>query len=81
MKNTGESGHEGNYLLGNVYASIRELDSAFTYYEKAIEGREAFVLWIRFFVKNVPEFWADPRAELLMEKIGLPNKQDPVGNK
>ena len=74
MKNIGESGHGGNYLFGNVYASIRELDSAFVYYDKAIEGREAFVLWISMFVKDVPEFWADPRAKLLMEKIGLPNK-------
>ena len=74
MKNVGESGHGGNYLFGNVYASIRELDSAFAYYDKAIEGREAFVLWIRMFVKDVPEFWDDPRSGLLMEKIGLPNK-------
>lgn len=71
MINTGESGQGGNYLFGNVYASIRELDSAFAYYDKAIEAREAFVLWIRMFVK-VPEFWEDPRSKVLMEKIGLP---------
>ena len=73
MKNIG-TGQGGNYLFGNVYASIGELDASFSFFDKAIEGRESFMLYIKMFLANVPKFWEDPRAKLLMEKIGLPDK-------
>ena len=74
MKNIGETGQGGNYLFGNVYASIMEFDSAFAYYDKAVEGRESFLLFIKMFLPGVTEFWNDPRSGLLLQKIGLPVK-------
>ncbi|MDH4297362.1 MAG: AraC family transcriptional regulator [Cyclobacteriaceae bacterium] len=73
MKSIGETGQGGFHLFGNVYASIKDLDSAFAYYDKAVEGRESFMLLIKMLVRDVPEFWKDPRAGLLLQKIGLPN--------
>ena len=73
MKNIG-TGQGGNFLFGNVYASIGELDASFSFFDKAIEGRESFMLYIKMFLANVPKFWEDPRAELMMKKIGLPDK-------
>jgi adenylate cyclase len=74
MKNTSETGQGGNHLFGHVYASIGEFDSAFAYYDKAIEGRESLMLFIKPMLAGVPKFWEDPRSRVLMEKIGLPNK-------
>jgi adenylate cyclase len=71
MKNIG-TGQGGNYLFGSVYASIGELDASFSFFDKAIEGRESFMLYLKMLLANVPKFWEDPRSKLLMEKIGLP---------
>ncbi|MDH4092959.1 MAG: AraC family transcriptional regulator, partial [Cyclobacteriaceae bacterium] len=62
-----------NYYLGSVFASIGELDAAFQYFDKALENREGNMLWMKYFVfERIPELKKDPRANKLLEKIGVP---------
>ncbi|MDH4092618.1 MAG: hypothetical protein OEV24_19320 [Cyclobacteriaceae bacterium] len=74
MKKTPEAEFEGdNTNFGNVYAGMGELDTAFQYYDKAIESHESFMLWIKTAViVYIPELKKDPRTNKLLEKIGVP---------
>ncbi|MDH4296710.1 MAG: AraC family transcriptional regulator [Cyclobacteriaceae bacterium] len=58
--------------FGIVYASMGEFDTAFQYFEKAIEHSEGHMLWIKALTQDMPEFNKDPRTAKLLEKIGLP---------
>ncbi len=61
----------GNNFLGMAYASIGELDTAFAYFEKAMEGREGNMLWLKMSLRHNEEFLKDPRALRLFERLGL----------
>jgi tetratricopeptide (TPR) repeat protein len=59
----------GNYYIGWVYEALGEWDSAFEYYNKAIENREGMMLWIKY--NSSPEMLEDPRAVEMIEKMGV----------
>jgi adenylate cyclase len=61
----------GNNFLGMAYASIGDLDTAFTYFENAMESREGNMLWLKISLRHIEEFVKDPRAQLLFERLGL----------
>lgn len=62
----------GNSYLGISHASIGELDTAFTYFDKAMDGHEGYMLWVKYFFRDVPEFMEDPRAKALFKRLGVP---------
>jgi adenylate cyclase len=64
----------GQSHLGNVYASIGEFDIAFQHYDKAMNGHEGFMLWVKYAFRDVREFMEDPRAKGLFERLGMPNE-------
>lgn len=61
----------GNNFIGMSYASIGELDTAFTYFEKAMDAREGNMLWLKMSLRHHEEFLKDPRAQLLFERLGV----------
>jgi len=62
-----------NGYIGDVYASIGELDNAFLFYNKAVEMHEGNMLWKKYSLLNIPEFQNDPRTRSLLKRIGLPD--------
>jgi adenylate cyclase len=62
----------GNTLIGLVYGSIGEWDTAFQYFDKAIENRENRILWVKFDFRDVQMDMKDPRVLRLFEKMGQP---------
>jgi len=71
MKNI-EGAKTGNdNYFGRVYVAIGEIDTAFEYFDKAIENHEGALIFLKY---NIPssEFKKDPRTKELFEKIGLP---------
>ena len=64
----------GNFFMGNVYGSIGEFDTAFEYFERAFEHKEAQLLWIQYYLlKHKPEMAKDSRAKQLLKNIGIPH--------
>jgi TolB-like protein/Tfp pilus assembly protein PilF len=61
-----------NGYIGDVYASIGEVDSTFVYYNKAVEKHEGNMLWVKGLLLNAPAFQNDPRTRTLLDRIGLP---------
>jgi serine/threonine-protein kinase len=61
----------GNNFLGMAHASIGELDTAFTYFEKAMDGREGNMIWVKISLRHNVEFMKDPRARRLFEQLGV----------
>jgi tetratricopeptide (TPR) repeat protein len=64
----------GNCDIGVVYMALGEFDSAFEYFEKAIEKHEGIMLLIKYNIRYCPEFEQDPRTRELLQKIGLPHQ-------
>jgi adenylate cyclase len=62
----------GNTYTGGVYGAIDEWDTAFQYYDKAIENRENRILWVKFDLKYLQIDMKDPRVLRLFEKMGQP---------
>lgn len=62
----------GNNFIGDVYASIGELDRAFGYYDKAVDIQEGFMLWKKYVLLSIPAFQQDPRTPKLLDRIGVP---------
>ena len=63
----------GNTGIGRVYGAIREWDSAFQYFDKAIENHEIRILWIKFDLKDFMQMdMKDPRVLRMFEKMGQP---------
>ncbi len=63
----------GNNFIGDVYASIGELDKAFLYYDKAVELKEPFMLWKKLNFQAYPELKKDPRTRKLLDRIEVPH--------
>ncbi len=62
---------ESNSFIGDVYLSIGEWDTAFEYYDKAIENREGNMLFKKVLSNTVPGLTEDPRAEKMFEKMNI----------
>jgi serine/threonine-protein kinase len=62
----------GNCDIGIVYVSLGEFDKAIQYFEIAMDKREGFMLYLKFYARYFPEFGRDPRTKKLLERIGLP---------
>lgn len=58
--------------FGKVYLAIGEIDTAFEYFDKAIENHEGRLIFLKYNIQPSPEFKKDPRTKKLFEKIGLP---------
>ena len=74
MENMRSTQWVGNYDIGVVYMAMGEFDEAFQYFEKAIEKHEGLMLYLKYTIRNFPEFEQDPRTKQLLEKIGLPSQ-------
>jgi TolB-like protein/class 3 adenylate cyclase len=62
----------GNTFLANVYASLGEFDTAYQYYDRAIENREGQVIWTRYYIiRYLPEIMEDPRTYAMFEKMNI----------
>ena len=57
--------HKG--YVGQVYASIGELDEAFSYFDKATDQKENDMLFIRWHLRDLLK--EDPRTEKLLKRI------------
>ncbi len=62
----------GNSYIGVVYGFIGESDTAFQYFDKAIENRETNMLWVKFNLRGMQMDMNDPRVLRLYEKMGQP---------
>jgi serine/threonine-protein kinase len=62
---------ESNGFIGDVYMSIGEWDTAFEYYDRAIENREGNMLWKKQFISPVPGFSEDPRTIKMYDKMNI----------
>ncbi|MBK8514888.1 MAG: AraC family transcriptional regulator [Saprospiraceae bacterium] len=60
----------GHTFFGIVHASIGELDIAFEYFDKGVDGHQGWVLWVRFYLREIPDAMKDPRAWRLFERLG-----------
>jgi adenylate cyclase len=74
MENLRSTQWVGNYDIGAVYMALGESDSAYQYFEKAIEIHEGVMVYLKSCIRLFPEFEQDPRTKQLLEKIGLPYK-------
>ena len=61
-----------NSSIGVVYGFIGESDTAFQYFDKAIENRETNMLWVKFNLRGMQMDMNDPRVLRLFEKMGQP---------
>ncbi len=62
----------GSYYLGSLYALIGELDTAYYYFEKAVQNREnAMVFLKQQFSLISPEIENDPRMAKLLDKMNV----------
>jgi tetratricopeptide (TPR) repeat protein len=64
----------GNFDVAVVYAGLREFDKTFQLLEKALEEREGFMLYLKYYLPNYPELEKDPRSKVLAQKIVALNK-------
>lgn len=71
MKKIEGSETAGNSFLGIAYAALGELDTAFEYFNKAIDRHEGHVLWVKASVTLIPGFMQDSRANRLFERLGV----------
>jgi len=74
MKKTEGADIAGNTCLGHVYVGIREWDTAFAYYDKAVENQDTLVNWAIFTLRNCNMDMKDPRVLRLLRKIGQSNE-------
>jgi len=59
----------GNFDLAVIYAGLQAYDMTFQLLEKAIEMREGFMLYMKYYIPNYPELEKDPRSRQLTEKM------------
>ncbi len=62
----------GNLLIGNVYGSIGEWDTAFRYFDQAIENHDFHMNFIKFYLRDAQMDMKDPRVVRLFERLDLP---------
>jgi adenylate cyclase len=72
MKKIEGSETAGNAYLGIAYAALGELDTAFEYFDKAIDRHEGLVLWVKSSVMLIPGIMQDSRAKTLFKRLGMP---------
>jgi len=61
----------GNFFIGQVYLGMGDLDTAFNYFDKAIEKKEGFMLWSPIIFNRIPGLMEDPRAIQMIENMGV----------
>ena len=61
----------GSNFLGMAHVAIGELDTAFAYFEKAMDDHEGNMLWIKINLRHNEAFMKDPRAHRLFERLGV----------
>lgn len=61
----------GNCFVAEVFTSMGELDTAFQYYDKALDNREEALLWVKYFFQDNHAFLEDPRTQQLFKKMGV----------
>jgi len=71
MENLVSTQWVGNYDMGIVYMALGEFDTAYQYFEKAIEEREGLMLYFKYIIRLFPEFEKDPRTRQMLDRIGL----------
>ncbi|MBL7861824.1 MAG: hypothetical protein JNJ65_11735 [Cyclobacteriaceae bacterium] len=71
MKKIEGSESAGNSFLGIAYAALGELDTAFEYFNKAMDNNEGYLLWVKPSVILIPGFMQDSRATSLFERLGV----------
>ncbi len=71
MKKNEGSETAGNSFLGIAYAALGEFDTAFEYFDKAMDRHEGYLLWVKPSVILMPEFMQDSRATRLFERLGV----------
>ncbi|MFI5185730.1 MAG: adenylate/guanylate cyclase domain-containing protein [Chitinophagales bacterium] len=59
------------YYMAVLYMAFGEFDNALAYFEKAIEKREGYLVYVKFHIRYFPEFKQDPRTKILFEKAGV----------
>ena len=60
----------GQNFIGRVYASIGEWETAFQYFERALENREGMILWLKSQTSEYPGFLENPKAQEFFKRIG-----------
>ncbi|HYH85445.1 MAG TPA: FlgO family outer membrane protein [Pyrinomonadaceae bacterium] len=70
LREMGKSGHVSNYLIALTHAGLGEKDEAFAYLEKAREGREYMMLWVKV-EPQLDGLRSDPRFQDLLRRVGL----------
>ncbi len=59
----------GNFDLAVIYAGLQSYDMTLQLLEKAVEMREGFMLYMKYYIPNYPELEKDPRFRQLTEKM------------
>jgi serine/threonine-protein kinase len=59
----------GNFDMAVIHAGLKEYDMTFQLLEKAVEMREGFMLYLKYYIPNYPEIEKDPRSKQLTEKM------------
>ena len=72
MKKIEGSDITGNLLIGWVYGSIGEWDTAFRYFDQAIENHDFHMNFLKFYLRDAQMDMKDPRAMQLFERLDLP---------
>ncbi len=70
MKKIDGSDITGNLLIGQLYGSIGEWDTAFRYFDQAIENHDFHLNFIKFYLRDVQMDMKDPRVVRLFERLG-----------
>jgi len=65
----------GNFDLAVVHAGLKEFDITFRLLEKAIEMREGFMLYLKYYIPNYSELEKDPRSKQLADKMLALNRR------
>ena len=60
-----------NSYVWTVYASMRELDEAFNYFDKAFEQKDSHLIWLKFNARDL-KFLDDPRTKKLFKRLEKP---------
>jgi TolB-like protein len=61
----------GNNFIGQVHMAIGELDTGFSYLDKAIENREPHMLFVKYILRDLG-LLEDPRTKAMLDKMGVP---------
>lgn len=71
MENLRSTQWVGNLDFGVVLLALGEFDTAFQYFEKAMERHEGMMVFLQNTIRQIPEFEQDSRIKQLLGKIGI----------